>query len=159
MIKIVAAIAALIGIVIGWNIQQVRINWIERGIEQTNREAAATLEQATKRVRELEERAALANNELDKANESSIATINAYHDKLRDAVSDRVRAATASRCRGAVPKGGDTVLADQDRDDSADIPDGFGEFLADQAKRADTVAAYAETCRRFVFDNRCGIKQ
>ena len=120
-------------------------------IERSNNEAQLTLQAAKTKVAALDTAALQFKNQLETAHDQSIKTINSLHDQLATArlsASDQNSAnplsASSSAGIATTETGSEQFSTDFDR------------LVKAEAYRADTVAAYAESCWRFVTNN-CGI--
>lgn len=124
----------LIGCIIGafslgfgwaWHLQSGRVEAMEMRMQQADAEAVRVLEKAQSDVMEAEIKAVESNLQWDKANEQSIQTINAWHDKHSHAVGMLNR---DKGCAATVPKShpagiGEKNGADLLPDDAAILSD------------------------------------
>lgn len=115
---------------------------LETAIEKANEQGRSAMTEATRIVNVAQAEAIRTNNELDKANESSINTINAYYDRVRSSNK------ASSNC--PMPKSNHSNINTRHESDRYDI-------LA-ELHRADVVAIEKNTLLKFVKDN-CGIKE
>jgi len=113
---------------------------LKNAIERANEQGRSAMQEATRIVNEAQKQATEANNELDKANEASINTINAYYDRVRQ-IKPR------SDC--PVSKGSNTTEPSKDA--------GNRYNLLAELHRADLAAIEKNTLLKFVRTN-CGIK-
>lgn len=152
----VAILAAAYGLGFwtGYSWQAGRIESMEASIATQKAISERLLDYSNKRVKQAEDESLLANNELDKANAQSLETINAYHSKL---ASVRLYDPGRKGCRNAVPKSHGADVTESQATDGQELSGITARFLRDEARRADGLRAYADTCHRFVSTN-CGIK-
>jgi hypothetical protein len=122
------------------SIDNAEIFALKNAIEKANEQGRSAMQEATRIVNEAQKEAIKTNNELDKANESSINTINAYYDRVRS-IKPR------SHC--PVSKRDNTGEPEKDAGNTYDI-------LA-ELHRADLAAIEKNTLLKFVRNN-CGIK-
>ena len=122
------------------SIDNAEIFALKNAIEKANEQGRSAMQEATRIVNEAQKEALETNNELDKANESSINTINAYYDRVRQ-IKPR------SNC--TVSKGDNTSEPAKDAGNAYDL-------LA-ELHRADLAAIEKNTLLKFVRNN-CGIK-
>jgi glucose-6-phosphate isomerase len=113
---------------------------LKNAIERANEQGRSAMTEATRMVNEAQKQAIEANNELDKANEASINTINAYYDRVRQ-IKPR------SDC--PVSKTNNTTEPSKDAGNTYNL-------LA-ELHRADLAAIDKNTLLKFVRTN-CGIK-
>jgi len=122
------------------SIDNAEIFALKNAIEKSNEQGRSAMQEATRIVNEAQKEAIEANNELDKANESSINTINAYYD--------RVQSIHKARGANAVPKSDNTSVNTEHEANRYDI-------LA-ELHRADLAAIEKNTLLKFIKGN-CGI--
>jgi len=156
--SLVAAIAIFMGgVSIGFSIQTIKIAKLQAAIEFSSNKSAETLKRAEARLLAVNTQAAKMNLELDNANKQRIEAMADAINAARPRIIERVRTLYKTRCPDAVPRNSSASNNTGASGDRADIPERFGEFLANQAAKADKVAVFAETCRKFVADQNCGI--
>jgi vacuolar-type H+-ATPase subunit H len=122
------------------SIDNAEIFALKTAIEKANEQGRSAMQEATRIVNEAQKEAIENNNELDKANESSINTINAYYD--------RVQSIHKARRSNAMPKSYNTGEPSKDAGNTYDI-------LA-ELHRADLAAIEKNTLLKFIKWN-CGI--
>jgi hypothetical protein len=113
---------------------------LKNAIERANEQGRSAMQEATRIVNEAQKQAIESNNELDKANESSINTINAYYDRVR-------QIKPSSDC--PVSKTNNPAEPSKDAGNTYNL-------LA-ELYRADLAAIEKNTLLKFVRTN-CGIK-
>jgi hypothetical protein len=123
------------------SIDNAEIFALKNAIEKANEQGRSAMQEATRIVNEAQKEALETNNELDKANEASINTINSYYD--------RVHSIHKTRSNCTVSKSYNTVELTKDAGNTYDI-------LA-ELHRADLAAIEKNTLLKFVRNN-CGIK-
>ena len=121
------------------SIDNAEIFALKNAIEKANEQGRSAMQEATRIVNEAQKEALEINNELDKANESSINTINAYYDRVRQ---------TKPRSNCPVPKSNNTNVNTEHETNRYDI-------LA-ELHRADLAAIEKNTLLKFIKGN-CGI--
>ena len=122
------------------SIDNAEIFALKNAIEKANEQGRSAMAEATRIVNAAQAEAITTNNELDKANESSINTINAYYDRVR-------KIKPRSNC--AMSKSDNTVEPTKDATNTYNL-------LA-ELHRADLAAIEKNTLLKFVRNN-CGIK-
>jgi hypothetical protein len=131
---------------------------MENAIARQKYEAEAVLTGIIAKVEQQKAEQLLANDNLEKARQSSIETINAYHEKYNIArnVADRLRA-NANACGGsAMPEGHRAELHEEHEANGADFSTEFAGFLSGQAFKADQLAADYNALLSFV-QSGCGL--
>jgi hypothetical protein len=123
------------------SIDNAEIFALKNAIEKANEQGRSAMNEATRIVNEAQKEALETNNELDKANEASITTINAYYDRVHSIHNPR------SNC--TMSKSNNTGEPEKDAGNTYDI-------LA-ELHRADLAAIEKNTLLKFVRNN-CGIK-
>lgn len=123
-------------------VHQSQIDALESVIVQANLESEHTLAMAKARVQQAEVESLHLSQQLETGNAQSLATINALHDQLHDGVT---------RGANAVP-GCPRPSAPATAAEPADV----STALAELAYQADIVAAYAQSCWKFVSHD-CGL--
>jgi hypothetical protein len=131
----------LAGYGVAYKVDRAEIYALKNAIEKSNEQGRSAMVEAQRIVDAAHKEALKSNQELDKANESSINTINAYYDRVRS--SDKAR----RRC--PVPKANNPTIAQKDAANTYDI-------LA-ELHRADLAAIEKNTLLKFIRNN-CGIK-
>jgi len=121
------------------SIDNAEIFALKNAIEKANEQGRSAMQEATRIVNKAKKEAIEANNELDKANESSINTINAYYDRVRQ---------TKPRINCPVSKSDNTRINTEHEANRYDI-------LA-ELHRADIAAIEKNTLLKFIKGN-CGI--
>jgi len=122
------------------SIDNAEIFALKNAIEKANEQGRSAMQEATRIVNEAQKEAIENNNELDKANESSINTINAYYD--------RVQSIHKARGANAMPKIDNPPVNTEHEANRYDI-------LA-ELHRADLAAIEKNTLLKFIKGN-CGI--
>jgi len=156
-IYIIAAVAAIsfgTGIGVTRQFYKGEIISMEVAIEKANDQSAAVLAAAKERSEKAQAEAVSINNELEKANESSIQTINYYHSKLADA---RLRDPGKTSCTNSVPAGNNSKKPIGSSANDGFLSDEATKFLREESYRADQVTIYAQECYKFVAEHNCGI--
>jgi len=121
------------------SIDNAEIFALKNAIEKANEQGRSAMQEATRIVNKAQKEAIEINNELDKANESSINTINAYYDRVRQ---------TKPRSNCPVSKSDNTSINTEHEPNRYDI-------LA-ELHRADIAAIEKNTLLKFIKGN-CGI--
>ena len=121
------------------SIDNAEIFALKNAIEKSNEQGRSAMQEATRIVNKAQKEALEINNELDKANESSINTINAYYDRVRQ---------TKPRSNCTVPKSDNTSINTEHEANRYNI-------LA-ELHRADIAAIEKNTLLKFIKGN-CGI--
>ena len=121
------------------SIDNAEIFALKNAIEKANEQGRSAMQEATRIVNKAQKEALEINNELDKANESSINTINAYYDRVRQ---------TKPRSNCTVSKSDNTSINTEHEANRYDI-------LA-ELHRADLAAVEKNTLLKFIKGN-CGI--
>ena len=142
ILAIIIAASFVSGYGLSYKIDRAEIFALKNAIEKSNEQGRSAMVEAQRIVDAAHKEAIRTNNELDKANESSINTINAYYDRVR--ASDKAR----SHC--PVPKAYNSNIDTYHETNRYDI-------LA-ELHRADLAAIEKNTLLKFVRDN-CGIKE
>lgn len=154
---IVAAFLAGIGIG-GIGVHQVdsaSIKRYELALQVQKTEAQGLFDATQAHIAKVENDAVIANQQLDQSHESAIKSINTLHDAF---ASSRLRD-PGRRQGGTCPVStGTNTGKSEAKTDSAELSAELTGFLIDQTYQADTVAAYADACYRFV-ENNCGVSQ
>lgn len=128
-------------------LQSGKVQAMEAAIKAQNHDALMVLGIERKRVATAEKQAQDKAYELDKAHESDIATINAYHDRLIAVqLRDPGRKSGGCPLPKAVRPGGAKATAPDGQGLSGELAG----FLRREAMRADVFRAYAKECRDFV---------
>ena len=130
----------LAGYGVAYKVDRAEIFALKNAIEKANEQGRSAMVEAQRIVDHAQQEAMASNNELDKANESSINTINAYYDRVRT---------LKPRSNCAVSKANNTVEPTEHERNRYDL-------LA-ELHRADLAAIEKNTLLKFVQDN-CGIK-
>jgi hypothetical protein len=131
----------LAGYGVAYKVDRAEIFALKNAIEKSNEQGRSAMVEAQRIVDHAHSEALKSNQELDKANESSINTINAYYD--------RVRSTNKPRSHCPVSKANHTVKSTKDAGNTYD--------LLTELHRADLAAIEKNTLLKFVKD-RCGIK-
>lgn len=131
----------LAGYGVAYKVDRAEIFALKNAIEKSNEQGRSAMVEAQRIVDHAHEEAIKSNQELDKANESSINTINAYYD--------RVRSSNKTRSNCPVSKANNPTIAPKDATNTYDI-------LA-ELYRADLAAIEKNTLLKFIRNN-CGIK-
>jgi len=139
---IIIATSFISGYGLSYKIDRAEIFALKNAIEKSNEQGRSAMTEAQRMVDHAQQEALKSNNELDKANESSINTINAYYDRVR--ASDKTR----SHC--PVSK------ADNSSEHPADAANTYD--ILTELHRADIAAIEKNTLLKFVREN-CGIKE
>jgi hypothetical protein len=121
------------------SIDNAEIFALKNAIEKANEQGRSAMQEATRIVNKAQKEALEINNELDKANESSINIINAYYDRVRQ---------TKPRSNCPVSKSDNTNVNPEHETNRYDI-------LA-ELHRADLAAIEKNTLLKFIKGN-CGI--
>jgi len=121
------------------SIDNAEIFALKNAIEKANEQGRSAMQEATRIVNKAQKEAIEINNELDKANESSINTINAYYDRVRQ---------TKPHSNCPVSKSDNTSINTEYETNRYDI-------LA-ELHRADLAAIEKNTLLKFIKGN-CGI--
>ncbi len=135
---------------------------LELAISQANAQAQATLSKAKEKVAKAESDALQANNQLDKAHESAINSINAVHDQLAATVKRLLD--NNDKASGTDPVSGRANPGEYSKDAAngtlfpKELTKFFRDFLPSEAMRADQTALDKNTLLDFVKNN-CGIAQ
>jgi len=122
------------------SIDNAEIFALKNAIEKANEQGHSAMQEATRIVNKAQKEALEINNELDKANESSINTINAYYDRVQSSHK------ASSHC--TVPKSDNSNVNTEHETNRYDI-------LA-ELHRADLAAIEKNTLLKFIKGN-CGI--
>jgi hypothetical protein len=130
----------LAGYGVAYKVDRAEIFALKNAIEKSNEQGRSAMVEAQRIVDHAYEEAIKSNQELDKANESSINTINAYYDRVR-------QTKPSSNC--PVSKANNTAIVTKDEGNRYD--------LLEELHRADIAAIEKNTLLKFVQDN-CGIK-
>jgi hypothetical protein len=123
------------------SIDNAEIFALKNAIEKSNEQGRSAMQEATRIVNAAQSEAIATNNELDKANESSINTINAYYDRVQSSNK------ASSHC--TMPKSDNPSINTEHEANTYDL-------LA-ELHRADIAAIEKNTLLKFVRTN-CGIK-
>lgn len=135
------------GFGLAYKLQSGKIASMEAGIRAQNHDALMVLGIERKRVATAEKEAQNKALELDKAHESDIATINAYHDRLA-VVQLRDPGRKGGGC--PLPKAVRPGKPKEPATDGQGLSGELAGFLRGEAMRADAVMSYAKVCRDFV---------
>lgn len=139
----------------GYSWQAAKVSGMEVDIASQKVLAKHILETATGRVLAAEQQAKESNTELEKAHESGIKTINAYHERL---ATVGLRDPGRKSCPVTLPKGPSAGTPTASADDGQKLSAITTGFLRGEARRADTLALYAKGCSEFVKSG-CGVKE
>ncbi|MDD4242699.1 MAG: hypothetical protein PHG08_00160 [Bacilli bacterium] len=153
---IVFAIGLALGGTAAYKIEHSKVLSMQLSIANQKIEAAKILAIETQKVAEAEKQTRLKNQELDKANEQSIATINAYHDKLAAAL--RLRDPNYKHSVNTLPTNTNTNVNSEDEKTSGIISAELARLLQSEALRADKITVDYNTLLEFVINNNCGIQ-
>lgn len=126
---------------------------MENRISNQKAEAAAILATEQDRVAKATIQALQANQQLDKAHEQSINTINAVRDRL-----DRVRIPAGRTCSNSSSAAGTNTGDAETEAGDAGFPVRLHEFLKPRTYAASKINAYAQECYSFVIEKNCGIE-
>ena len=148
-------IGLISGGTIGFKFEEAQALKYKNALELANIISAETLSKAKAELSIANVSAINLNKDLENANFQHIQTINAYSDKLHDAIAKRLHDSTA-RCSNTLPKANSTSKSVENARGSG-LPKDYVGFLEQQLKLADETAVYAQTCFKFVNAN-CGIK-
>jgi hypothetical protein len=129
----------LAGYGVAYKVDRAEIFALKNAIEKANEQGRSAMVEAQRIVDHAHAEAIKSNQELDKANESSINTINAYYDRVRS-IKPR------SHC--PVSKANNTAIVTKDEGNRYD--------LLEELHRADLAAIEKNTLLKFVRNN-CGI--
>ncbi len=153
----IIAAALVLGLGLGsgatYKIQRGNVLALELAIATANSQADVVTSIAKEKVAKAENKAVLANLNLDQAHDSSIKTINTYRDML---ATERLRDPNKKHCTNTLPTGSDSKVDSANADDGAYISTEFSRLLWSEAKRADACAVDKATLLEFVKGN-CGI--
>lgn len=152
LLAIVAAISLASGYGVAYKVYSGEIRAMEIAIEASNIASKQLLERTQADVKKAEEKAAGLNQEIDRANEQNIHTINALDARL-DAV--RLYPPPKSCRTNSVPKRTSAANA-VGQTDNAEFSANFDRTVKAKARIADETANYAQMCWRFV-SNKCGL--
>jgi hypothetical protein len=124
----------------------VEIRDLEAALTAVNVTSAATLASKTAEVARATEKAKQANDQLEQSYDQSIATVNAYFD--------RVRASGKTRSPNPVPScAGATTSEAATAETSPATDDAFTPHTPDFERKAYVIDEWASSCWKFVNDN------
>lgn len=125
-----------------------------------NDEATSLYNKLQEKAHEDEQKQLQIATELDKANESNLATINSYHDQLVNLRLSR-KSAGGSSCRNSKTDHNQTEvsskLSPDVKEGQRELPTTFAGFLEAESLRADRVKLGLESCLDFVLNSNCGL--
>lgn len=151
---IIAAVSFASGYGVSHQIDKSALVSMESSINAQKAKAQATLSIAISRVDAAQAKAKEANNNLDKAHEQDIKTINAYRDLLAAArLSDPGRRTSG---RGSLSNSDHSGIV-KDESGTRELSAELTRFLQVKFYAADKVAEYARQCYTFVVEQNCGI--
>lgn len=144
-------IAFAAGFGVSHQLEKAETQRLTMAIERSNSEAEMTLQAAKTKVAASDTAALQFKNQLETAHEQSIQTINTLHDRLATVSLP----ASHQNCANTLPASSSAGIAKTETG-SEQFSTDFAQLVKTESYRADTVAAYAESCWQFVTNN-CGI--
>jgi hypothetical protein len=139
-----------------YKLNEAKVWRLESAISRQKTESEAMLTAIAAKVEMQKAEQINANQELEDARNSSIATINALHAD-RDTVAGRLRNAVSGACRDRpVPPSDHPGQLQGDAAETHSFSAGFAGFLSGQAFEADTLAADYNALLQFV-QSGCGL--
>lgn len=151
----ILAVGIAMGGTVAYKIEHGNVLKLELAISQANVKAETTLQIAKDNVAKAEKETRQANQELDKANEQSIQTINSYHDQLASALQLRdPNYASNPNTLSGTP---DTTVNPENGKTEGIISNDLARLLQSETARADKITVDYNTLLEFVQDNNCGI--
>ncbi len=155
IIALAFAIGSGIGGTAAYRLQQSKVLAMELKIQEANTQALAILNMAKTKVHEAELQAIRTNEELDKANDVHIQTINHYYDALHAELAKRVHDDKAC-VSNTMPESGGTGKSKASSSKTR-FSEKYVRFLENQLKQASEASNYAAEAGQFI-NNKCNIK-
>jgi hypothetical protein len=136
------------GFFAGYKMADTQCDALKASVDRANIEAESRLVKAQLQTQLAEKKAYDLNLKLDQSHDAYIKDTNALHDRL---VTVRLRDPRSRQgCSNAMPAASDSGHPETEAADGAELSDELDQFIKSEAYRADQVAAYAETCYRFI---------